>query len=571
MTSVVTRGLAIAICVVLGVAVGASMAAFRATTSNDANTFSVVDNTAPTISAITVAKSDGTAGAVRQGATYYLYANATDDTAVTSVTGDASSFDVSAGTATTLSSGSWTINSISYNYRSALLTADSPLETGTSYPFSVTASDAVPNSATSNGTVTVDDYASTILATSGLTAYWRMGSDATANDFFTDATGTVLTSHSTNLTWTKLSGNNTVITDLDRARRSGTGASVHYATTTPSSANYGVQADLTVKSLPSGSADIAGVVGRLDTGVSSGTFYTVRYVVDSAQWSLARSSAGTISTLATYNQTLSAGSTYNMRLAMNGSTISMYIDNVLRGSATDANITATGKGGLRLGGSSSTNSPTDSTGLHVDDFQIVPVTGTTLADSKGTNTGTLVSSPVLNVKGALLGDTNTAMRFDGTSDYATVPNASAVELGDGPLTLEAWVHRHDNSAEWDDIFNKGTNGYQLGYHYSDFALIKEGVALIADYTNGGADITSWHHVAATKTGSTVRLYYDGTDVTPGSYTNQTLSNTFSTLYIATLNGTTHFLNAELDELATYNSVLSAATILDHYKVGTGTG
>lgn len=56
-----------------------------------------------------------------------------------------------------------------------------------------------------------------------------------------------------------------------------------------------------------------------------------------------------------------------------------------------------------------------------------------------------------------------------------------------------------------------------------------------------------------------------------SYANQVLTNTASALYIAAQSPTVELLNADLDELAVYNQALSAATVLDHYKAGAGTG
>ena len=53
--------------------------------------------------------------------------------------------------------------------------------------------------------------------------------------------------------------------------------------------------------------------------------------------------------------------------------------------------------------------------------------GTTAADASGNNrTGSYVGSPTLGVGGALVGDSNTAVSFNGSSQYVEVPYAAAL-------------------------------------------------------------------------------------------------------------------------------------------------
>jgi hypothetical protein len=565
--------LAMSALALVGTAIGSTWAAYSATTTNGANSFSVAaaDATDPVISRQVVAKTDGTAGTIRQGGDYYVYAQATDNVAVATVTANTSSFD-SGVTAASMSSGSWTIAGQTYNYRSAVLTASTPLNTGTSYSYSVTATDGAGNDATANGSVSIETYQSVITATSGLVSYWRMGVAATGADNFTGSAGATLQSHTgeVSTSWTKFTGSDAVLSDANRLRRNATGASHYYASTTPASANYAVIADVVVRSMPTGSVDAVGVVGRQDTSNVNGTYYLARYYVDSTQWTLDKIDNGTQTNLGTYSQTLSAGDRRRLRLEMNGSTISLYVDGILRITATDSTISAAGKAGARLGTGGSTNTPTNTTGLHLDNFRVVANTGTTLTDSHGANNGTLSNSPLLNEPGALAGDFNGAMQFDGTNDYASVPDAASLDLGDGPLTLEAWVQRVDTPAGWHDIFDKGTGAYQVGFFGTEFDLAKDGTGVVSGATGAASDTTGFHHWVVTKSGTSTKLYRDGVDVT-GTITDYTLTNTATALYIASKNGSSEFLNARLDELAVYNQVLSSTTVLDHYEAGVGTG
>jgi MSHA biogenesis protein MshQ len=85
-------------------------------------------------------------------------------------------FDTGTGSvALTTAGGPWTVNAVSYAYRSALLTANTPLVTGNSYVYSVTANDnASHTSGATNFNVTIERYDEVIHATTGLVSYWRL-------------------------------------------------------------------------------------------------------------------------------------------------------------------------------------------------------------------------------------------------------------------------------------------------------------------------------------------------------------------------------------------------------------
>jgi len=137
-----------------------------------------VDNTAPTIGTSTIARTDGVApGYVRQGDSYYVYANASDAVSgihdVTANVGNVTTGSTSA--ALTTAGGPWTVDGVSYAYRSAALTANASLSDG-SKSYTVSARDNATNTAGPNSfSVTADSTAPTVSAsviatTSGGTA-----------------------------------------------------------------------------------------------------------------------------------------------------------------------------------------------------------------------------------------------------------------------------------------------------------------------------------------------------------------------------------------------------------------
>jgi hypothetical protein len=123
------------------------------------------DWTPPNASAAVFAKSTGGEGGyIRQGGTYYAYANAVDAgnpaSGVASVDVDAGQGPVALSTA----GGPWTVDGVSYNYRSAMQTAPATVPEGT-YPFTVASadSDTPANSQTQGGfNVVVDNTAPTV-------------------------------------------------------------------------------------------------------------------------------------------------------------------------------------------------------------------------------------------------------------------------------------------------------------------------------------------------------------------------------------------------------------------------
>jgi hypothetical protein len=138
-----------------------TFAAFSGQASNSSSGLAAdPDWTPPTASASVLAKAaGGDAGYIRAGGTYYAYANVTDGgnpaSGVASVSADAGW----GALALNATGGPWTVDGVSYNYRSAVQTLAAGT-TAATYPFSVTSTDAdtPANSQTQNGfSVVVDN------------------------------------------------------------------------------------------------------------------------------------------------------------------------------------------------------------------------------------------------------------------------------------------------------------------------------------------------------------------------------------------------------------------------------
>ena len=145
-------------------AVPAAMATFTSTTSAANTIATAADWTAPSVSSTVIAKQTGyLAGAIKQGGAYYVYANVADSgnpaSGIATVKTDESAI-TSGQTAVNLTAGSYNVNGVSYNYRTAVQTAGNPLSGPKSY--TITSTDALAYSRLQSGyTVTIDNTAPT--------------------------------------------------------------------------------------------------------------------------------------------------------------------------------------------------------------------------------------------------------------------------------------------------------------------------------------------------------------------------------------------------------------------------
>ena len=154
-----------AVAVLALITIPVAIAAFGAKTGNEGNVITAApDFTPPAITATVVAKSlGGVTGFVRKGGTYFAYANVSADTgnpASGIATVKANLAELTGGqTEAALTAGTYTAGGVTYNYRSAELTASATVEGVKTY--SVTATDKAGNALTVNGNATVDNVVPT--------------------------------------------------------------------------------------------------------------------------------------------------------------------------------------------------------------------------------------------------------------------------------------------------------------------------------------------------------------------------------------------------------------------------
>lgn len=208
-----------------------------------------------------------------------------------------------------------------------------------------------------------------------------------------------------------------------------------------------------------------------------------------------------------------------------------------------------------------------------DYYRMDAVGGSVLQDSKGSRNGTISASGVsYGVPGALAGDSDTALGFDGRSGYTTVPNGDAGVTG-GAMTIEGWVKPSGPHAA-----SQGYFGWR-NYVSADFYVTQRANSnnLEARLTNSAhasftidavaATPQTWHYIALTYDGSsTLALFVDGAQRASIPANGHVTDGAQNLEMGESADG--NYLNGAVDDVAVYNVALSADQVSGHYNLGT---
>ena len=194
--------------------------------------------------------------------------------------------------------------------------------------------------------------------------------------------------------------------------------------------------------------------------------------------------------------------------------------------------------------------------------------GTLANDSSGNGfNGTLASgtsSPAWT-----LGRSGQALSFDG-NDYVQIPDNNSLDFT-GDFTLSAWVSRSGGVNEYTisktDASSDGGYALLIGNLGEVYCRTAHGSGYDDSYTATGyilAD-SSWHHIAAARTGSSCRVYVDGVDRTNTADVHTTLTANAKNLRIGTQPAGGNYTNGKIDEVNIYNYSLNADEIKQLYN------
>lgn len=194
--------------------------------------------------------------------------------------------------------------------------------------------------------------------------------------------------------------------------------------------------------------------------------------------------------------------------------------------------------------------------------------GMTAKDRVGANDGIYTLGTTLGVQGAIAGDSDTAVTFDGTRGAVTVPGSPFEFTDKSPFSVELWIKPSvlDDSVRFPLRKEADSPRQGWGIYLSATDTLMERVRDDNWDLMGGAGIAlpldQYSHVVFAFDGTTGVFYLNGT-VTDSRPLSQSLVATGTNLYIggAPFTGT-------LDEVAIYDHVVAASRVLAHYQRGT---
>jgi len=166
-----------------------------------------------------------------------------------------------------------------------------------------------------------------------------------------------------------------------------------------------------------------------------------------------------------------------------------------------------------------------------------------------------------------------SLSLDGTDDHAEVTGSSEIQIS-YPLTISAWIYPTANAS---------SNNIRTIISWGSAAEGEGRIFGLLDSTNNLSfwayqsslnstttlSLNTWYHVAATVDTGSTKLYINGSLDTTGSNTlnSFTYSKTHvGELYYSQTTAARHFAG-NIDELALFNSVLSADEITQLYNDG----
>ncbi len=191
--------------------------------------------------------------------------------------------------------------------------------------------------------------------------------------------------------------------------------------------------------------------------------------------------------------------------------------------------------------------------------------GSPWADASGNNRAlTPYGSPATGAATALVRDAGAAVTFDGVNDRAT----AAVSIGQSAYSIEAWF-RPDATNLGKGIAGRFSGGrVNLYVNGSGFLAVAHtgtsGNYLVSDVR---PEVGRWYHAVATWNGGVLALFVNGRLAAsrPMASAPGTGASAFEIGTYA--NGGAYWWTGRIDEVAAWNTALSAAEVRAHWNAG----
>ena len=172
--------------------------------------------------------------------------------------------------------------------------------------------------------------------------------------------------------------------------------------------------------------------------------------------------------------------------------------------------------------------------------------------------------------------------FNGTDDYLAIPDSPAFSLGDGSGTdnafsISAWFNAdniHTNYIATKDASGNREWAFRTVVNQLHFFAFGTGGGYIGRKYTTNLSGGQWYHAVVTydgsKASSGIKLYLDGSRVDDADYASGTYTasaNTSTEVRVSSLQVNNTYTGGKVDELAIFNSELSASDVTAIYNSG----
>lgn len=165
------------------------------------------------------------------------------------------------------------------------------------------------------------------------------------------------------------------------------------------------------------------------------------------------------------------------------------------------------------------------------------------------------------------------------TNYLTNSSLLASNLGTGDITMACWFKKSTPSTQdyTPTIMSLGVNSGASNYRIYLVTEKTTGYAILASYDGTGTNVSStvniannsYHYVVGTRSGTTMKIYVDGTEVASATGTARNITG--NSLKIGTVGGGIYDVlgDATIDEVGIWNRALSSTEVTALYNSGNG--
>jgi len=270
--------------------------------------------------------------------------------------------------------------------------------------------------------------------------------------------------------------------------------------------------------------------------------------------------------------TILANQWTHIAIVRSGSTMALYQDGVSITTTTSASTIYLSETILNIGkywngaftGYISNLRIVTGTAVYTDNFvlptaPLTAITNTTLL-LNSTNSAIIDNTMMNNLETA--GDAKistvqskfggSSMYFDGTGDYLTTPTSPSLDFGTGDFTIECWIYPSaltSNRIILDRWTSGNAGGWQLYWRSTgtSIAFYVGAAILLQDPSTTNIALNTWAYVTVTRSGTTNRLFINGTVVATAT-DSTSLSSTLPLTVGSQLSTGTNYFNGYIEDL-----------------------